>query len=59
MVDMREFVADFILDHRGDKNRRSQMEFLVRWQGYEVEYDTWKPYIYAILRDTDQLIEYL
>jgi hypothetical protein len=57
MYDMREFVVDSILQHRGDRNRRSQMEFLIRWKGFEVEYDTWEPY--GNLKDTDQLIEYL
>jgi hypothetical protein len=57
IADMREFVVEAILDHRGDRNRRSQMEFLVKWQGYEVEYDSWEPC--ENLRDTDQLIAYL
>lgn len=57
MYDEREFVVESILDHRGDRNRRSQMEFLVRWAGYTIEWDTWEPY--GNLRDTAQLVEYL
>jgi hypothetical protein len=57
IADMREFVVEAILDHRGDRNRSSQMEFLVKWQGYEIKYDSWEPY--ENLRDTDQLIAYL
>jgi hypothetical protein len=57
MYDDNEFVVESILNHRGDRNRRTQMEFLVRWSGFTVEYDTWEPY--GNLRDTDQLIEYL
>ena len=53
----QEFHIDRILLHRGDSNRRSTMEFLVRWLGYSEDEDTWEPY--NNLRDTDQLINYL
>ena len=53
----QEFHIDRILSHRGDSNKRSSMEFMVRWLGYSEEYDTWEPY--NNLRDTDQLITYL
>ena len=52
-----EFYIDKILDHRGDTNRRTSMEFLVRWLGYTEENDSWEPY--SELRDTDQLLTYL
>jgi hypothetical protein len=57
MADMREFVVEAIVDHRGDRNRRSKMEFLVKWQGYKIKYDSWEPY--ENLRNTNQLIAYL
>jgi hypothetical protein len=57
LKDQEEFYIDSILDHRGDKSRRKNMEFLVRWRGYGPEYDSWEPY--SGLRDSEQLISYL
>lgn len=53
----QEFVIDTILEHQGDRNRRSTMSFKVHWKGYGPEEDSWEPYSY--LRDTDQLHTYL
>lgn len=55
--DEQEFLIEAILDHRGDRTRRSTMEFLVRWEGFAASYDSWEPY--ANLRDTAKLSEYL
>ena len=52
-----EFYIDRIISHRGDTNRRSRMEFKVRWLGYTEDDDTWDPY--SQLRDTEQLLTYL
>ena len=52
----QEFHIERILAHRGNRNRKTQMEFLVRWLGYSEEYDTWEPY--RGLQDTEQLIAY-
>ena len=52
-----EFYIDRIISHRGDTNRRSRMEFKVRWLGYTEDDDTWEPY--SQLRDTEQLLTYL
>ena len=41
----------------GERNRRSTMQFKVRWLGYGPEHDSWEPYKY--LRDTQQLHDYL
>ena len=52
-----EFFIDSILEHRGDRQRRSTMEFKVRWRGYGPEHDSWEPY--KSLSHTEQLIPYL
>ena len=52
-----EFFIDSILEHRGDRQRRSTMEFKVRWRGYGPKHDTWEPY--KNLAHTEQLILYL
>ena len=39
--DNQEFVVESIVEHRGDKRRKSEMEFKIRWQGYNPEADTW------------------
>ena len=57
MDDAQEFLIDSIISHRGDKTRRGTMEFLVKWQGYSDDANTWEPY--SNLRDTDQLLAYL
>ena len=57
MHNAQEFIIDRILAHRGNKNRSSQMKFLVRWLGFTEEHDSWEPY--KLLRDTEQLIRYL
>jgi transposase InsO family protein len=57
MHDQQEFVLSEVLAHRGDKTRRSSMEFLVRWEGFGPEFDSWEPY--ANLRDTEKLLIYL
>lgn len=43
-VDTDEYVVEAIIDHRGNPNRRSTLEFLVRWLGYEPEEDMWLPW---------------
>ena len=57
MDDAQEFFIDSVLSHRGQTNRRSSMEFLVKWQGYSDDANTWEPY--SNLRDTEQLLIYL
>lgn len=48
-VDAEEFVVEAIVAHRGPRGprgnyRRNQLEFRVRWAGYQPEDDTWLPY---------------
>jgi hypothetical protein len=45
MYDGNEFVVDSILNHRGDRNRRTQMEFLVRWSGFPSNTTHGKPMV--------------
>jgi hypothetical protein len=52
----QEFLIGDILTHRGDRNRRSTMEFLVRWEDF-TDAESWKPY--GGLRHADKLHEYL
>lgn len=57
MHSQQEFVIDSILEHTGDRYRRTSLNFKVRWQGFGPEHDSWEPYQY--LRDTEQLHTYL
>jgi hypothetical protein len=51
------FDIEEVLDHSGDGKLRSQMDFLVKFQEYEEEYNLWLPY--HELRDNRHLHEYL
>jgi hypothetical protein len=53
----QEFVVDAILRHRGSRNRRSTLEFRVRWEGFGEEHDSWEPY--KGLMHVDKLHAYL
>ena len=51
----QKFLIRDILVHNGDRNRRSTMEFLVRWEDFG-DTDSWKPY--AGFRHAEKLHEY-
>jgi hypothetical protein len=38
-----EFVVEAILKSRRSRKKRGGMEYLVRWQGYDEEDDSWEP----------------
>ena len=55
--DRMEFFIEKILHHRGNLSRKTEIEFLVKWIGYDEHNDSWEPY--ANLRDSAQLHTYL
>ena len=57
LKDQEEFQIEAILAHRGNLNRKSTLEFLVRWDGYDELSDSWEPW--GNLRSTVQLHKYL
>jgi transposase InsO family protein len=61
--DQQEFIVDSILQHRGSPSDKTHMQFLVRWQGYGPESDSWEPWYDAAtgagVRDNVTLHAYL
>mmetsp|Transcript_12868 Transcript_12868/g.21379 ORF Transcript_12868/g.21379 Transcript_12868/m.21379 type:complete len:1181 (+) Transcript_12868:947-4489(+) len=55
--DESEFVIERVLDHRGDRAKRSTLEFLVKWENQDDSENTWEPW--CNVRLTRQLHEYL
>ena len=55
--DYMKFYIENILEHRGDLQRKSSLEFLVKCLSYADEHNSWTSY--ANLRDTEKLHEYL
>ena len=55
--DYQEFRVERVLKHSGDARRKSSLDFLVRWQGYDETEDLWLPW--KELRDNIKLHDYL
>jgi hypothetical protein len=51
------FVVQSIQGHRGEGYKRRLMEFLVRWEGFGPQADSWEPY--SEIRDSGPLHTYL
>jgi len=55
--DVDEFHVEMILSHRGRFTNKRDLEFKVRWTGFDETFDTWEPW--KNLRDVTQLHDYL
>ena len=55
--DYMEFFIETILNHRGNLKLKTDIEFLVKWLGYDETHNSWEPY--SNLRDSEQLHAYL
>jgi hypothetical protein len=56
-IDQGEFVVEKVLNHRfTGAGRTRKLDFLIRWQGYDPEYDSWEPH--ANVKDALALDEY-
>jgi hypothetical protein len=53
----QEFIVEAIIGHRGNPNRRSTMEFNVRWARFDASCDSWEPY--KALLHVDKLHDHL
>ena len=53
----QKFIVESILTHRGSRNRRSTLEFKVRWAGFGESCDSWEPYKAPM--HVDKLHDYL
>ena len=42
MVDRDFYEVEAILRHRGNPRKKSTMQFLVKWQGYDESANTWQ-----------------
>ena len=57
MRDSQQWDVDYIIEHSGHPDKRSEMYFKVKWLNYDVSSATWEPYSH--LRDNEKLHEYL
>ena len=54
---LTSFIVESVLQHTGDKTRRSTLDFLVKFLGYGDEFNLWLPY--SEMRDNVKCHEYL
>jgi hypothetical protein len=45
LLDREEFIVHSVVKHRGNPRKPSSLEFLIRWENYSPEYDTWEPWM--------------
>jgi hypothetical protein len=57
LKDTGEFRVDSIIRHTGDPKRKSDMDFLVKWMGYDDSHNMWLPW--SSLRNNPKLHLYL
>ena len=56
--DYLEYFVEAIISHRGNnKSKKRDLHFLVKWQGYENDKNSWEPY--ENLREVKILHDYL
>ena len=55
--DYLEFFVERVVSHRGTASRSSNLEFYIKWLGYDDSYNSWEPF--KEIRLVDQLHEYL
>jgi hypothetical protein len=55
--DNQNFIVERVLQHKGNFNKKSSLEFLVKWEGYDDAQNTWQTW--ASLRTNVRLHEYL
>ena len=55
--DKQMFVIQKVLRHRGDPKRKTTLEFLIQWEGFDESANTWEPW--KNVRETQQIHAYL
>jgi hypothetical protein len=54
---LTSFLVESVIQHSGDKKRRSSLDFLVSFTGYDDSHNLWMPY--SEMRDNPKCHEYL
>jgi len=42
--DIDEYVVRDVLEHNGHSNNKEDLQFLIAWEGYSSQHDTWEPW---------------